>query len=511
MRRPLTLGDVLESRPSESEVVAEVLEAGGIVEREGAPVPDEVGAWLSLMYPRTVTRPMGDHHLELWEWVEEIEASAEHVDPFVAAWSRGGAKSSSAELAVARLGLTGRRGYAWIVRATQANADKMLANVAHLLEAESVAIHYPEHADRKLSKYGHSRGWNSSRLRTAGGLTVDAIGLDTAARGLKVEDLRPDLIVLDDVDGKEDTERATAKKLRTITHSVLPAGTAATAVLVAQNLIIPNGIVSRLVDGRADFLARRRVSGPVPALLDMEVEAEQTPEGFSRAVIVGGSPTWEGQTVAECQALMDLIGLTSFRQECQHEVHSRVGALWSEDMILRDFDVPDLVRVVVGVDPSGGRAEIGIVAAGIDAAGVVWILADRTQPGARGVKNWASASVSALAAFNGDRVVAERNFGGDMVEAVLRAEDETVPVKLVNASRGKRLRAEPVAALYERGRVRHAGYFPALEAEMCGWLPDDPTSPNRLDALVWAVTALALGKRRRVQAFVPGMVTEDAA
>ena len=101
-----------------------------------------------------------------------------------------------------------------------------------------------------MSKYGTSRGWRRNRLRTAGGFTIDAVGLDTAARGLKVEEQRPDLIFLDDIDGKHDTLATTAKKIATLTTSVLPAGSSNVAVIFVQNLIIKDGVASRLADGR---------------------------------------------------------------------------------------------------------------------------------------------------------------------------------------------------------------------------------------------------------------------
>ena len=140
-------------------------------------------------------------------------------------------------------------------------ADKNVENIAVQLESEPIARHYPRHANRKVSKYGTSRGWRRNRLRTAGGFTIDAVGLDTAARGLKVEERRPDLIVLDDVDGKHDTLTTTAKKIATITTSILPAGSTNVAVLFVQNLIIRDGVASRIADGRARYSRMASVGG----------------------------------------------------------------------------------------------------------------------------------------------------------------------------------------------------------------------------------------------------------
>jgi hypothetical protein len=144
-----------------------------------------------------------------------------------ARWSEvhvGGARHVNA------LGVRGKRKYVLYVRETQEQADKSVANVAALLESKAVASYYPEHGDRMVSKFGASRGWRRNRLRTSGGFTVDAIGLDTAARGVKVEEQRPDLIILDDIDDKHDSAGATARKIKTITTSILPAGSSNAAI-----------------------------------------------------------------------------------------------------------------------------------------------------------------------------------------------------------------------------------------------------------------------------------------
>lgn len=470
-------------------------------------VPDDWRGWVTSMFPYSVRGGFGDHHADVWSWAWGIGLDSQ-PDPMVAVWARGGAKSSTAELVTAALGMRGARRYAWYVRETQDRANDSLRNIAALFEAPTVDRHYPDHAQRLVSKYGHSRGWSSTRLRTAGGYTIDAIGLDTAARGLKVEDERPDLIVLDDIDGKHDTRKTTDKKEATITASVLPSGNERTAVLAIQNLIIPDGIFSRLISRRADYLSTRRTSGPVPAIHDLEVALQaREADGPKMHQIVGGSPSWSGQDLEACQKLMDRIGLRTFLRECQHEVETSDGALWSPDMFIYDTDVPDLVRVVVGVDPSGGGDAIGIIVAGMDAKGFLWVLADGSKKGEAGVKAWTGSAIGLHDTHTADLIAAEKNFGGNMVESAIRSADggSNVKVKLVTASRGKAVRAEPVAQLYEMERVRHAASFPALERELTTWVPGDKESPNRLDALVWAITELALQPRRRVGVYFPGM------
>jgi phage terminase large subunit-like protein len=192
------------------------------------------------------------------------------------------------------------------------------------------------------------------------------------------------------------------------------------------------------------------------------------------------------------------------RQELGGELIEEVeGALWSRALIeqCRVREAPVLTRIIVAVDPPAGVGgdACGIVVAGLGTDGRAYVLADASVEGAR-PEGWARAVARAARAYEADRVVAEANNGGAMVESVLRAADEALAVKLVHASRGKAARAEPVAALYAAGRAYHVGAFPALEDEMAGLVAgggyEGPgRSPDRADALVWALTELMLGRR----------------
>ena len=193
------------------------------------------------------------------------------------------------------------------------------------------------------------------------------------------------------------------------------------------------------------------------------------------------------------------IGTRLGRQELDGElIEGRPDALWRHEEIetLRVAAAPALTRIVVAVDPPASRRSgtCGIVAAGIDKAGFGYVVADATTANAR-PGEWAARALALWRRLQADALVVEVNQGGDMVAAVMREVDSAVPVKEVRATRGKWLRAEPVAALYEQGRVRHAGVFPELEDEMCDFGLDGLSagrSPDRLDALVWALTALML-------------------
>jgi phage terminase large subunit-like protein len=194
------------------------------------------------------------------------------------------------------------------------------------------------------------------------------------------------------------------------------------------------------------------------------------------------------------------------RQELDGELLEDIeGALWTRALLeLARESAPSspAIRVVVGVDPpaSTGGDACGIVVCAACEDGIARVLADcsveRPSP-----ERWARAVARAAQGWNADRVVAEANQGGDMVASVLRAADVALPLRLVHANRGKVARAEPVAALYEAGRVRHAGLFPKLEDQLCGLVAGGGyqgpgRSPDRADALVWALSELMLGQRK---------------
>ncbi|WP_210490931.1 DNA-packaging protein [Microvirga antarctica] len=192
------------------------------------------------------------------------------------------------------------------------------------------------------------------------------------------------------------------------------------------------------------------------------------------------------------------------RQELDGEmIEDRPDALWTrEGLEIHRLDAaPPMARIVVAVDPpatSSRRADAcGLVAAGLDEGGQAYVLADES---ARGLKpsEWAMKAIALYRRLKADALVVEVNQGGEMVTSVIREVDPSVPVTSVRATRGKYLRAEPVAVLYNQGRVHHVGALPDLEDELCDFGPGGLTSgrsPDRLDALVWALTELMLRER----------------
>ena len=188
------------------------------------------------------------------------------------------------------------------------------------------------------------------------------------------------------------------------------------------------------------------------------------------------------------------------RQELYAEILDEAsGALWNRTLLakceIEKDEVPNLSRIVVSIDPaitSNAESDMtGIVVAGIDVNGIAYVLEDHT--GRYTPQQWAAKAVELYHEHLADRVVAERNQGGDMVRHTLHTEDENLPVKLVHASRGKMARAEPVSALYEQNKVKHVRGLNDLEDQMVQWEPlGSIGSPDRLDALVWAITDLSL-------------------
>jgi hypothetical protein len=319
---------------------------------------------------------------------------------------------------------------------------------------------------------------------------------------VKLGDDRPDLFVLDDVDDRHDSPKVVAKKVSTITDTILPAGAPDAAVLFIQNRIHDGSIATQLATGTADFLLDREVYEE-PAVRDLKMEQREAGDGRPLWAITGGSATWEGQSLATCEGQINDWGRGSFLREAQHETEREDG-LWQrardidphrETPILPD-ETDDLFRIAVAIDPNAssepGSDEAGVMVGGVlKRGGVVHgvLLEDATVPG--GPKAWAQAGVEAFKRWDADALVAESNNGGEMVAITIGTVPGAPSVKLIHASRGKQTRAEPVQKLGEDGRIHHAGHFPVLERELCTWSQGDP-SPNRLDAYVWLFTELML-------------------
>lgn len=287
-----------------------------------------------------------------------------------------------------------------------------------------------------IGKYGSSKGWRRERLRTRSGFTVDALGLDKGLRGAKVEDQRPDLIILDDVDEKEDSIETIKKKRERITTSILPAGSNDVAILFIQNLIHPASIASELL-GDAEYLADRIISGPFPAVDDLVYERRMDPV-LKREVyfITGGTATWEGQDLTVCQQNIRDWGLTAFLAEAQHEVDIS-GGRWDHISFehVKYEELKGFVRTVVWVDPAVTSTDdsdsMGISSGGIQEDGIIIMLKQKefiTSP--------EDALVQAIELgieINAEHVGVETDQGGDTWSSVYHRAKEKVMEKLKKA------------------------------------------------------------------------------
>lgn len=286
--------------------------------------------WLLELFPgycKFNFSPYPGYHVDFWDWVWSIEKGTQPPS-FISIWPRRGAKSTSTELACVALAARHQRKYALYISGTQDQADDHVQNIQSLLESDAIQEYYPELGKPEFNKLGKQRAWRQSRLRTGNGFIVDAIGLDVAARGVKLDEQRPDLIIIDDIDKESDSPSVTAKKIKTLTRALLPAGADDVAILAVQNLVHKDSVFAQLIDSRAGFLADRVPTKPIPALTSLAYERRADGLGD---VITEGKPTWEGLDLHHCQDLIDDIGMDAFLAECQHEVaQTPQGALLSE-------------------------------------------------------------------------------------------------------------------------------------------------------------------------------------
>jgi len=462
------------------------------IKRQRPPLPWR--EWLAQHFAAYTTAPFAERHIRYWEWLTALHPGV-RPSPRVDVWSRGSGKSTTIELGCAYLGAQREpiRHYVLYVSETQAQANKHVQAVARMLEKLGVG--------RALNEYGSSKGWRHTEIRTANGFNVTAFGLDSGMRGVKLDEFRPDVILFDDIDSRHDTAETTRKKIDVITTTVLPAGSTDCAVIVVQNKVHADSIVSQLCDGRADFLIDRLPATVEPAVTDLDYERYIDDEGTPGYRITRGTATWAGQDIATCERQMMTWGLGAFLREAQHEVDEVEGGLWDQVQDIdtwRVMSLPrELHRIVVGVDPntSEGNDDAGIVVAGISREydGRMrdedhgYVLEDATVSG--GPKAWAEAAVAAYHRHRADAIVAEKNNGGDMVRLTIASVKGAPAVKLVWASRGKLTRAEPVQKLYQDGRVHHLGVYHELEKELRTYAPP-MRSPGRMDACVWSLTEL---------------------
>lgn len=457
-------------------------------------------AWVGCLFPTLITHDFAAHHVEFWEWAWAIR-KGERPRPFTAIWPRGGAKSQSAELAVASLGARGLRRYFIVCSSTQDRADAHVQSIGDVLESKEMAQYYPAMADRAVGKFGTWKGWRRNRLHTRSGFIIDALGLDVASRGMKVGNQRPDGIVIDDVDDSNDSPETTARMIETLTRRILPATTNDAVIIAIQNLIHSNSIFAQLVDGRATFLADRIVSGPIPAVRDLTYETRVDEDGRPRTVITGGEPTWSGLDMQACQNEITKEGITVFLSELQHVVPEATGGMFDNVTFRRctPDQVPPLDKVVCWVDPAVTDNDesdaMGIQIDGIARDGVLYRLWSWEKRGSplEAIK----LALRQAEHYGAIYVGIETDQGGDTWSSVYREARAAMGpdyahlhMRSVKAGQGygsKVHRASQMLADYERGLICHAeGTHHVLEAALIRFPRTKPY--DLVDACVTADT-----------------------
>lgn len=286
--------------------------------------------WVMELFPSYCTYPFADFHIEAWDWAWALELGMPPKEDLAMIVFRGGGKSTTTELIITMLAAMRKRMYCWYIAGTQDQADNHIQNVCTLMETDEIDRYYPDIGTRQVGKHGNLRGWRRNRLWTKAGFVADAIGLDKASRGGKISEQRPDLMVPDEIDALQDTLGESRRKIHTITHSLLPAGSEDLAVLATQNLVNNHSFFKALADpDNGDFLANRRIIGPIPAINGLKTERRGRYD-----VIVQGEATWAGFDLQNCQDKINRWGLPAFLAECQHLVglvqKGRVFDEWRE-------------------------------------------------------------------------------------------------------------------------------------------------------------------------------------
>lgn len=450
--------------------------------------PDEgeaAASWIKRNFPHTVSKAFAPRHLHFLDWFTSLKLN-EVGEDYVHCAPRGGGKSAILELGIVYVAVKGSRRLCLYVCKTQEQANKHVASIRTHLEKLKMQA--------QVTTYGNSKAWRADMLICANGFSIVAVGLDTAVRGLRIDDIRPDLIALDDIDSREDTLGAVQEKILTITDTILPSGSDSCVVCFAQNKIGAHTVMSRILSDTPPFITGRIIGCDEPAINGLSFEEYRRQDGSYAYRITGGEPTWSGQDLKKCERTIEKDSLRSFLREAQHVVKGEeIDALWRLETIERSriklSQCPDwgsFMKIVIALDiavsTSAGSDSTAIVAGGVtrDWQFYVWLaVAGRWKP-----EEWARKAVKAYDQYRALRIAAEKNQGGLLIETAIHTV-KRVPVSLIHVHQSKEVRADAASVLYEMGRVHHVGALPDLEDEQVSWVPGTgKPSPNLIDALV---------------------------
>lgn len=318
--------------------------------------------WLRFLGSHTFTRPFAPIQHRFWEWnwsclmklQDDLPLTPKELVGFEP-WSRETGKSSNVEWACIAEGALLRGGYVIFYCGKQAQAEEHVTAIRDRIESEKVAKLYPWLGKPKMGTHGNRFGWGKEFLMTSGGWAIRPVGADVAIRGGKTLNLRPTLIVIDDLDELGDSPVVVEHKEMILTRSILPMGNDKTRVLVPQNPIHENSVVNRMLTGVSLALAIRTVFGeleedgsmstrPVPAVKNFAYEVRQSDDGPYSAITQGES-NWPGITVENWETTLNRVGPPSFLSEYQHDL-----TVSEEERVLPEYDDRVLMTHVITWD-----------------------------------------------------------------------------------------------------------------------------------------------------------------
>lgn len=311
--------------------------------------------WLSHLLPKHFRsagpEQFAPHHEEFWGWGWKIKLGEIPVPPaYLAIWPRGGNKSTSAEGLAVALGARERRKFGLYVCRTQPQANAHVASISSMLLRSAIGRFYPGMANPQIIEMGNHRKegtWNRSALTTGTDFTMQGYGLESALRGVRVEEYRPDLIIISDIDDINDKPGYVQSLLNSLAGSVLGTASNDCVVLFEQNLIHHNSMINRILTRDVDTLSDRFEGGPIPALWEPDYAFRN-----GKWFIVDGIPSWPGQDIEACQNKINTEGKDYFERECQHDVDRIIGRPRFNLDAIREFNpiVPTVGEVRIKKD-----------------------------------------------------------------------------------------------------------------------------------------------------------------
>lgn len=292
--------------------------------------------WYATIFGEYFVSNLAPHHIEAitWHWNAVMQKRAGlkvQKATYPAIWSRGHRKSSIVRAIVAADACLLSPGYCLYVSCTKNKVRGHAISVEGLITSRALTEYYPAVGQVRRNDQNASKGWTAEFIYCDAGYIFHYIGLDQGVAGANVDEIRPTLIVLDDIDDREDSPLISENRLHTLTRAVLPTGVHNTLVFMAQNYISRHGAIYRIHTGKEILLTNRVITKPIPAVYGLITSPELQDDGLIHDVVKAGTPSWDYYGIPRVQEEIDRIGLSSFVAECQHDVEAdKSGAILPE-------------------------------------------------------------------------------------------------------------------------------------------------------------------------------------